>query len=187
MVEIVVEGGVKSGEVGAEEVLFGDDGIGYLPVDVEVGVVKTDAAFGSFVVEVGALVGEDGVVFEGGEAVGKPGGQEELHEVVGGEQHAVVLAVGRTALANVDGEVEGCALDDAHQLGLGVGRALEVETAHDTLLGARLVVLHEGFGDAGLLPGLLVIALEEVAAGILEHFGMQDEQAVDRCFLYFHT
>ena len=131
-----------------KQILLRRDRILHLPVDIQVFVVEQDAAFGSLVVEGGALVGENSVIFQGGETVGKAGGQVELAEIVGGEQRGDILPVSGTSLADIDREVETRAAQHPHELGLRKRRLLKMQPAHHTLLRARLVVLHEIVSDS---------------------------------------
>ena len=155
-------------------ILLRRDRILHLPVNVQVFVVEQDAAFGGLVVEVGALVSEDGIVFQGGEPVRESGGDVELTKVVGGEQRGDVLPVGGTTLADIDCEVEARAAQHPHELGLRVRRLLEMQPAHHALLRARLVVLHEIVFDSQLFEPLLVITFEKISAVILENRRLDD-------------
>jgi len=158
----------------AQQVLLRRDWILHLPVDIQVFVVEQDAAFGGFVVEVGALVGEDGVVLQGGESVCETGRQVELAEIIGGEQRGDVLPVGGAALTDVNREIETRAAQYPHELGLCIRRLLEVQPAHYPLLRARLVVLHEIVQNAQLFESLFVITLEKIPAVIFENRRFDD-------------
>ena len=126
-------------------VFLGEDGLvgRDAPVDAQRMVEDADASVGFGVVEGVALVLENGDIAENGKAVGETSGHEELAVVVLGQLDGHVLAVGGTALADVDGYVEHGATDTAHELALGERGALEVEPAHDTIDGAALVVLYK--------------------------------------------
>ena len=105
----------------------------YLPVNTQATVKNAYAAVRFWMVELVALVLENGRLAQHGETVGEAFGNEELAMVVLGQFDRYVLAVGRAALAYVDGNVENGSLDAAHQLGLGERRALEMQAAHDAV------------------------------------------------------
>ena len=77
--------------------------------------------------------------------MGEPYRDPSLSVIVGAQNHRGVLAKSRRALSDVDGHVKYGSAQDTHQFGLGVWGLLKMEAAHDPcLLGARVVVLHEG-------------------------------------------
>ena len=170
-------------------VLVGEEGFGgvELPVDAEGFVGDRDAAVSLGSVVVVALVLEHGHVAQNGEAVGEPARHEELAVFILREFDGDMPAICRGTLADVDGHVEDTAADAAHELGLGVGGALEMESAHHSVCGHRLVVLHEVYlvSDC-LVEGLLVVALEEIAARILEDAGLYYEDALKGCLYHLH-
>ncbi len=181
----------RSSEIFEERVLcvfFGEEGFGwiYLPVDGEGFVLDGDAAVGFGVIVVIAFVLEYGDVTEDGEAVGKASRNEELAMVVFGQFYCYVLAVGRRAFADVDGYVEDCAFDATDELGLGIWWTLEVEAAHDAVGGAGFVVLDEVYFGYLLVEDLLVVAFEEVAAGVFEDFGFYYKNTIYFCWDYLH-
>ena len=170
-------------------VLVGEEGFGgvELPVDAEGFVGDRDAAVSLGGVVVVALVLEHGHVAQNGEAVGEPARHEELSVVLFGKLDGDVPPVCRGTLAEVDGHVEDASADAAHELGLGVGGALEMESAHHAAARHRLVVLHEvNLASDCLVEGLLVVALEEVAARILEDAGLYYEDAIKGGFYHLH-
>ena len=130
----------------------------------------------SGLVVVGALVGEQGRLARHDEAVREPRRDVELALVLARERHADPAAEGRRADADVDGDVEDLALEDRDELALGV-RVLVVQPAEHAPARAREVVLDErggqpGLGVAGAVPGL-----QEVAAGVAEDEGLDDQDA----------
>ena len=170
-------------------VLVGEEGFGgvELPVDAEGFVGDREAAVSLGGVIVVALVLEHGHVAQDGEAVGEPARHEELSVVLFGKLDGDVPAICRGALADVDGHVEDASADAAHELGLCVWRTLEVQAAHDAAARHRLVVLDEvDFVAYGLVEGLLVVALEEIAARILEDAGLYYEDALKGCLYHLH-
>ena len=105
----------------------------YAPIDAETVVKDAYAAVGFGMVELVALVLENGRLAQHGETVGEAFWNEELAVVVLGQFDCYVLAVCRAALAYVDGNVENGSLNAAHQLGLGERRTLEMQAAHDAV------------------------------------------------------
>ena len=170
-------------------VLVGEEGFGgvELPVDAEgfVGDRYSAVSLGGVVVV--ALVLEHGHVAQNGEAVGEPARHEELSVVVLREFDGDVPAICRGTLAEVDCHVEDASADAAHKLGLGVGGPLEMESAHHTAARHRLVVLHEvNLASDCLVEGLLVVALEEIAARIIEDAGLYYEDALKGGLYHLH-
>ena len=79
---------------------------------------------------------------------------EELVAVFGAELGADPLAIGGRATAYVDCDVEDAAANAADELVLAARRGLEVQAAKGVSgSGERMVVLHEGAGDAELGEG----------------------------------
>ena len=111
--------------------------------------------------------------------MGKAPRDEELPFILGGEFHGHVLPIGWASPANVYGYVEDTAHDYPHQLGLGVGRPLEVEASQHAGRGAGLVVLDKlrGLQRSGVL--CLLVGLEEVPPAIAKDFGMENQDARD--------
>ena len=76
----------------------------------------------------------------------------------------------------IDRHIKDLAVNGTHQLALGKGWQLVVQTTQDMAHATRVVVLHEMYVKSGrFVEGLLVEALEEEAARIAEHFRL-DEQ-----------
>ncbi len=113
-------------------------------------------------------------------------GDEELTLVLTTELNGDVLPKCRATLADVDGDVEDAALDDAHELGLCVLSILGMEASDGAVAGAGLVVLDKAVGDACGLVARLVVALKEVASLIGKDAGLKDEQAFNRCVCDVH-
>ena len=96
-----------------------------------------------------------------------------------------MTTIGRAATTYVDRHVEHTAFHHTHQLGLRVGRLLEMEAAHHTVAGARLVVLHKGdIRHLGEVAG--VVTLEEIATGITEHTRLDNDNAFNICLYNIH-
>ena len=102
-----------------------------------------------------------------------------------------MLAECRGAFADVNGNVEDCALDTAHEFALGIWHALVVKTTHHAIAAHRLVVLAEvntvsqDWGNL-LFKLSLAEALEEVATSITEEAWLYNEYAFYFCFYYIH-
>lgn len=169
-------------------VLVGEDGLGQiqLPVDSERRVDDGYAAVGLGTVAVVALVLEHGHVAQHGESVCETARDEELTVVVLGQKAAYMSAVCRRALTDVDGHVKHRASDAPHQLGLRVGRTLEMESAHHAPRRAGLVVLHEVDMPHGFVEHFLVETLEEISAGVGEHPRHEDDDSLYIGLDYLH-
>ena len=158
-------------------VLLAQDGLlcGDAPVDAEAEVCDGDAAVGFGVVELIALVLEDGCLAQHGETMCEALRDEELPMVVFCEFDGDVLSVGGRPFAYIDGYVEDGSPDASNQFALREGRALEVQSAHDAVRRHAFVVLHELDGAYFLFELPLREGFEEVPAGILEYLGLYDE------------
>ena len=172
LVRYVGESGEASVLVRKDERCAGDEV--EWPSDADAGIVVADAAFGGGCVEVVAAIGEDGVVFEAEEAVGKAARDEELSLVLAGENFADPVAERWRGATQIHGDVEYGAGHDAHQLGLGGGAGLVVESAQDATHGARLVVLDKigldaGGGEIAAGPGF-----HEVSAAVAKDARLDD-------------
>ena len=97
-------------------------------------------------VELIAFVLEYSRLGEYGKAMGKALRDKELAMVVLGEFDSDMLSERGTALADIDCHIEHGTPDAAHQLALGEGRTLEMQSAHDAIAGHAFVVLYEGDG-----------------------------------------
>ena len=145
------------------------------PVDSKTLVCYSDTVVGFGMIELIALILEDGCFAQYGEAVSKAFRHEELSVILFCEFHGNVLSVGRRPFANVDSYVEDGSPDASNELALRVGWALEVQSAHDAVLRHAFVVLHKLDGAYFLLELPLREGFEEVPAGILEDAWLDDE------------
>ena len=118
--------------------------------------------------------------------MGEAAGYEELAVVVLCQFDGYVLSVCRTALADVNGYIEHCTLDAAHELALSERRALEMKAAHDAVARLALIVLNEMYFAYLGVEVPLAVALEEISAGIVEHARFDDEHTVYVCLYCFH-
>ena len=75
------------------------------------------------------LVEHVGRIFERQEAVRAAGRDQQRFAVLGAERRGDPAPVGLAVAPEIDDDVEGPAASDAHQLGLGVRRRLEVQAA----------------------------------------------------------
>ena len=162
------------------------------PVDAEALVQDGDAAVGLGMVELVALVLEDGGLAQYGEAVRKSFVDEELEVVVLTQFHGYVLPECGRTFADIDSHVQHATFDAAHQFGLCERRALIVQTAHHAVGGHTLVVLHEAdlAADKGcefLVELTLRETLKEIASRVVEHARFNNKQAVYMGGLNGHT
>ena len=171
------------------EVLVAEDGLldGYLPVNTQLLIHKLNASIGFGMIEVVALVLEDGNIAEHRKAMGKTTGNEELAVVVLAKLYGNMLTIGGRSLTDVDSDIKYLALDATHNLALRIGRTLVVETTNDTIGGHAFVVLYELDGTHLGVELALRERLEEIATGILEHTGLYDDDALKGGRDYFHV
>ena len=148
-----------------------EDGLGGgdAPVDAEGVVEDADAAVGLRVVELVALVLEDGGLAEYGEAVGEALRDEELAVVVFGEFYGDVLTVGWGAFTDVNGYVQDGAFDATNEFALGEGGTLEMQTTHHAVSGFAFIILDEDDLSDFFIEFPLREGFEEIAATIFEY------------------
>ncbi|MNG21586.1 hypothetical protein D3C84_1059730 [compost metagenome] len=95
------------------------------------------------------------------------------------------LATGRRRRVDVHRHVIHRAAADADQLALGAG-ALEMQAAQYPARRARVVVLHEGQGDARLAIALDLKGFDEETTLIAEHLRLDDQHPRQRRFDDLH-
>ena len=88
-----------------------------------------------------------------------------------------MLAIGGTALADIDGYIQYFSFDATHQFALGEGWGLEVQATHHAIAGHGFVVLYKVDFAYFFFEFSLGETFEEVASGVFEHFGFDDEEA----------
>ena len=121
-------------------------GGGDSPVDVQGVVQDGDSSVRFGVIELVALVLEDGFLRQDGKTVGESFWNEELQMVFLRQFHCHMPPVGGAVLADVYGDIQYGSSDTAYQFALGEGWLLEVQPSHDPVAGHALVVLHESDG-----------------------------------------
>ena len=185
---LVGEGGGEVFEEGVAGVLVAEDGLGGgdAPVDAKGVVEDADASVGLRMVELIALVLEDGSLAEYGEAMGEALRDEELTVVVFGEFNGNVLTVGRGAFANVNGYVQDGAFDTANEFALCEGGALEMQTTHHAVSGFAFIILDEDDLSDFFIEFPLREGFEEIAARIFKDTGLYDIKTFYFCFDYIH-
>ena len=105
----------------------------YAPVNAKTFILDVDAAIYFRVIELVALVLEDGGLGENGEAMSKATRDKKLTMIVFCQFYCYMLAECRRAFTDVNGYVEYCAFDAAHQLALGIWHALIMQYTHHTV------------------------------------------------------
>ena len=102
----------------------------YAPINAEGVILDADATIVSRGVIVVALVLEDSCLRENGETVGKSTRDEELTMIVFCQFYCYMLAECRRAFTDINGYVEDCALDTAHEFALSIWHALIMQSSH---------------------------------------------------------
>lgn len=113
--------------------------------------------------------------------MGESARNEQLQVVHVAELHGDVFAVRFRSLAQVDGDVQHPALQNAHQLRLRVFALLEMQTANHAVGRFRLVVLHEFRRHAVVVEQLFVICFKEIAAVVRENPRFENDNVFDFC------
>ena len=184
----ILERGTNIFQTELLEILIAEDSLlhGNLPVDTQLFVHKLNAGIGLGMVEVVALVLENGNITQYGKSMGEATGDEELAVVVLAELYGYMLTIGGRSLADVDNDIEHPALDTTHNLALRIGGTLKVKTTNDTIGGHALIVLDKLYGTHLLVELTLRKGLEEIATGILEHSRLYDDNTLKGGRDYFH-
>ena len=175
------------------QVLVAQDSIGHrnTPVNAKRFVLDVDTAIGLRMVELVALVLEDGDIGQDRKTVRETAWDEELAMIIFGQFDGDVLAESGTALADIDRNIKHAPLHATHQLRLRVGHTLIVQAAHHAVGRHRLVVLNEVDFVANERRDLLVKfalreGLEKIAARIVEDTRFNDQYAWNGSFYNVH-
>ena len=102
----------------------------YAPVDAKRLVLDIDAAISLRMIELVALVLEDGGLGENGEAMSESSWDKKLTMIVFCQFHCHMLSECRGAFADVNGYVEDCAFNAAHEFALGIWHTLIMKSTH---------------------------------------------------------
>ena len=154
-----------------EDCLFRGDS----PVDAEALVCYGDTVVCFRMVELIALILEDGSLTQYGETVSEAFRNEELTMILFCEFDGDVLPVSGRPFSDVDGYVEDGSPNASNELALREGWALEVQSSHHPIGGHAFVILHKVDGAYFLLELSLRERFEEVPASIPEDAWFYDE------------
>ena len=157
------------------------------PVDCQRLVVPTDACLLLRRIDIVHLIGEDGLVAQHEEAVGKATGNEELAFVLVAQLHHDMLAERGRTLPQVDSHIEHSALYHSHQLRLREVALLIVQPAQHAVRRARLVVLHE-INLAYIRFKLVFLPrFKKIAPAVSKHLGVDNPHAFNGSFRIRHN
>src|SRR5919198_569025 len=151
------------------------------PLDPHVGVVVLDPALGGVGVVAVLLVEDVSDLGEHAEAVGEPDGDVEHARALVGELEALPLPEGRRAPADVDDRVAPAA-DELRRAAVD----LEMHAAHDPVARARVVVLDHLLLDPQAHERAAPVGLDEEAALVAEHLGLDEDGSVQPCLEALH-
>ena len=105
----------------------------YAPVNAKGFILDIYAAISLGMIELVALILEDGSLGENGEAMGKTPRNKELTMIVFRQFYCYMLSECWRTLANVNCNIKHCAFNAAHEFALSIGHALIVQTAHHAI------------------------------------------------------
>ena len=88
-----------------------------------------------------------------------------------------MLAVSGASFADIDGNIEDFSLNATNQFALGEGWGLKVQASHYAIAGHGFVVLYKVDFAYFFFEFPLGETFEEVASGVFEHFGFDDDEA----------
>ena len=103
------------------------------PVDSQRGIKDRDTAICLGCIEIVAFVLEKGRLAENGETMGESTRNKKLAMIVRSQLDSDVLPVSGTPLPYIDGNVKDLAFYATYEFRLSERRALEMETAHDSV------------------------------------------------------
>jgi len=155
----------------AQDCLFRGDS----PVDAEALVCYGDTVVCFRMVELIALILEDGSLAQYGETVSEAFRNEELTMIFFCEFDGDVLSVGGRPFSDIDGHIQDGSSHTPDKLALCIRWALEVQSAHHPIGGHAFVILHKVDGADFLLELSLRERFEEVPASIPEDAWFYDE------------
>ena len=131
---VATEGVVQNAEsaqpAAVEASALGDSETPEYMIDAEGLVENGDSTVCLRCVEIVAFVLEHSCLAQHRKSVRKSMGDKELAVIVLRQFHGDVLAVCRTAFANVNGDIQNCALDAPYQFALRKRRSLKMQTPH---------------------------------------------------------
>ena len=102
----------------------------YAPINAKRLVLDIDAAIGLRMIELVALVLEDGGLGENGKTMSKATRDKKLTMIVFCQFYCYMLAECRGAFADVNGYIEDSAFYATHEFALGIWHALIMKTSH---------------------------------------------------------
>ncbi len=119
--------------------------------------------------------------------MGESAGDEELAFVLFAQLDGDMFAEGRASFADINGDVQYPAFDDAHQFGLRGGMQLIVQTAKDPSARFGLVVLAEVDLEAQKSFKLVLTeGLDEIASFITVYGRLNDDDIGNICSYKIH-
>jgi len=167
-------------------VFFGEQGIGYGPLDAYIRIRPDDAAFVIGSIEISALVSHHSPFAQNAKSMGKSFRDKDLAPTLAVELEAGPLAEGGRSRANVHGYIKNPACENLDQFSLVMG-VLIVQPSHGTTDRIGQVVLDKGYIDAVFTVLFLVEGFHEKTALVGEDIGFDDEDAFQGCFKDFHV
>ena len=105
----------------------------YAPINTKRLVLDIDSAISLRMIELVALVLENGGFGENGEAMGETPRNKELTMIVFCQFYCYMLAECRRAFTDINGNVEDCAFNTAHEFALGIGHTLIMQSSHNAV------------------------------------------------------
>src|SRR5262245_42025029 len=156
------------------------------PGDPDGRIVPGNADLAARVVHIGALVFDLRDRRDDAESVRESRRDEALLEIRGGQVGGNPRTEGRGAAADVDGDVENLALDHPDQLSLRPPY-LQMQAAQRAADRSRMIVLHEGAGNAVLAIPISVVRLEKESAGVFVDVGLDQDHARQAGWLDAHV
>src|SRR5579872_3533128 len=101
------------------------------------------------------------------------------------QPYSVPFAEGRRTLSHIHSHIQDFTRNNSHKLSLGMANLI-MQTADNISRGERLIILNEPIADTGVDHGFLVVTLQEISAGVTEHFRFEDQDAGEWNFRDFH-
>jgi len=158
------------------------------PIDGQPGVLRVEAAFGTWLIGRSMEIQHFAVVGKRLKPVGEAFRDNEGFVIGGAEHFGVPAQKGGRIIAQVYGDIKDFAAQATHELDLGMGRALEMHATHGA------ANCRQGVVDLSDVPArgkrLQFVSAEEslqVAPAVANGFALQDSQAGKGCIQYVET
>ena len=147
-----------------------------LPVNVQCRIGKQDSSIRFGMIKLITLLRENSRFGKYRETMRKTLRNKELTVIVLVELDGKPLAKSRTVLAQINRNIQHPSPRTTYKLRLRERRTLEMQAAHHSETGTRLIVLHKPRRYTGVKITLFVVGFNKITASVRKDFGLDDEK-----------